>query len=470
MVVILQSFAKKHNSTAVPSGSGVSKTGTLRDRCTVQNPVIGFAISVTESPVAFNYAHISAFNRYYFITDWEWNGGLWWAYMQVDAMASFRDRIANQYCYILRATAEFDNNISDGLYPSTSISYGYSPAEYEQYTDTYALNGGTYVVGVIGQGESGVGAVNYYAMTPSAMATFRNALLTNTDYVGITEITTELLKALLNPFQYVVSCTWFPFSLNRFSGSSVGAIKLGWWSITTSALLLDNFTITILRRTVSITPVPQAVTDGAGYRLSAPFSSYTLIIPPFGEIELDAQIVAQQLNRFAPQISAANVEFTIRVDLISGNGYLECWVGEYMLAFREGKFGVPTQLGQITQNVGGAITGIASGVASIVSGNPIVGAVGGIYSGLDSAMPRVQTSGLNAGITLFYYGAYVTAKYNPPVSDDLEENGKPLCQTKQISTLSGYIKCMNSHIIINGATDAETREIRNIMNDGFFYE
>ena len=471
MVVDLIAFAKKHNSTAVPPGGGTPKTGTLRDRCSIQAPIIGFAIAVTESPAQYNYAHIAAFNRYYYITDWEWSGGLWWAYMQVDALASFKDRIANQFCYVLRASAEYDNNISDGLYPSKAVSYGYSPAEYEEYTDTYELSGGTYIVGVIGKGESGVGAVNYYALTPDAMNTLRNSLLTDTNYIGVVEITNELLKALLNPFQYIVSCTWFPFSYSRFaSAASVSAIKLGWWSVTASAKVLSGFTVTMLRQHVTVTPVPQAVTDGAGYRLSSPFSSYTMVIPPFGEIELDAKLVASEIAQGAPYSYETSVEFTVRVDLISGNGYLEAWLGNHMVAFREGKFGVPTQLGQITQNVGGAITGVVGGLASVATGNAFVGAVGGIMSGLDSATPRAQTTGLNAGITLFYYGAYVTSKYNPPVSDDLEENGKPLCKTKQISSIPGFIKCMNSHVIITGATDAETQTIRNVMNEGFYYE
>lgn len=478
MNVRLGSFAKKKNSTAVPSGGLVTTiTGALRDGCSVERPMIGFAADRMTSPVRYNYAFVVEFARYYFIQDWEWYKGLWWAHMEVDPMATYKTQIGASSCYVLRAANQRDITITDGLYPSKSISYGYSPAEYEEIWDTDALSGGTYIVGVIGKGDSGVGAVNYYALTASEMNSFRSQLLSNIgDVVGITEITNELLKALFNPFQYVVSCTWFPISYSEISGSAASQINLGWWTINASGKVVSNFTVKIPSTGtghIEAKAPTQAYSDGGGYRLSAPYTSYTLVFPPFGEITLDAQVIAEKLNEALPVSDSVNLEYAIRVDLISGNGYLELWCGDYMMTFCEGKIGVPTQLGQITQNIGGALQSGAEAVASYGSGNAalaVVGTLGGIISGTQNYLPRATTKGLNAGITVFHYGAYVTSKYNPPVPQSNEENGQPLCQTKVISTLPGYVKTMNCDIVITGATDTEQEKVRGIMNGGFFYE
>ncbi len=472
MNVSLMSFSKKKNSTATPSSGGSVKTGVLREGCSVIRPVIGFELSRTVF-ANWNYAYISDFYRYYYIQDWVWDGGLWWAYMEVDPLASFKVGIGASSCYVLRSASEYDNGIIDNMYPSEAYSYGASPAEYEDYLDIEHLTDSIYVVGIIGQGDGGRGgAVTYYAFTEGQLSTFKSQLLTNTDFVGITEITTELLKSLLNPFQYVVSCMWFPISYSNVSGSEVSSIKLGWWTINTTAKKISATTYSLDEISINVEPVQKAVTDGGGFRFSSPFSTYTLIIPPFGEINLDSQIIAEGIC-YSGQQHTTQVSFKIMIDLMTGNGYMELFCREYTLGFFEGKFGVPCQLGQVTQNIAGSISSASGAIASMASGNAIVGgltAIASVISGIQYAMPRLETRGLNAGRAVYSYGAYVTCKYNPPVTGDPNENGRPLFKTKIISSLSGYIKTLNSDITLAGATDAEQEQIRTFMNGGFFYE
>ena len=468
MNVSLMSFSKKKNSTATPSSSGSAHNGTLRVGCSVLNPVIGFELSRTTF-ANWNYAYISDFYRYYYIQDWKWEGGLWWAYMEVDPMASFKVGIGASSCYVLRSASEYDNSIIDNLYPSEAYSYGTSPAEYVDYLDIEHLTDSIYVVGIIGQGDGGKGgAVTYYAFTEGQLSAFKAQLLTTTDFVGITEITTELLKSLLNPFQYVVSCMWFPISYSNISGSEVSNVKLGWWTINASAKKISATTYSLNDLEVYAEPVQKAITDGGGFRFSSPFSTYTLIIPPFGEINLDSQIIAEGINYSGSQ-HKIQVTFKIRIDLMTGNGYMELWCREYTLGFFEGKFGVSCQLGQVTQNVAGSIASTSGAAASIASGN-IFPAVASVISGIQYAMPRLVTRGINAGRAVYSYGAYITSKYNPPVTGNPDENGRPLFRTKTISSLSGYIKTMNADIVLAGATDEEQEQVRAFMNGGFFYE
>ena len=55
------------------------------------------------------------------------------------------------------------------------------------------------------------------------------------------------------------------------------------------------------------------------------------------------------------------------------------------------------------------------------------------------------------------------------VDENLAEIGRPLCQTKVINTLSGYILCQLADCQISG-TQEEAQKINNYMNTGFFYE
>ena len=67
------------------------------------------------------------------------------------------------------------------------------------------------------------------------------------------------------------------------------------------------------------------------------------------------------------------------------------------------------------------------------------------------------------------YGCYLSYKYFTVVDENLAEIGRPLCQTKQISTLSGYILCQNADAQITGTQD-EADKINGYLNSGFFYE
>lgn len=470
MNVMLGSFAKKRNSTALPSGGQTSISGTLRAGCSIQNPIIGFAENRMSTPAAYNYAYITQFARYYFIQDWRWEGGLWWAYMEVDVMGSFKTPIGQSSCYVLRAASEYSDIITDSLYPTYSIASSIIDDIQDPLWDTDDFNQGTYVIGVIGQSTGG-GAVNYYTLSPASMENLKNALLTTTDYIGTTEITTELLKSLVNPFQYIVSATWFPYTNIPSSGSQT--IKFGWWTATgASGGVLSTKTLT-KRSALKAHAHPSAT---RGYLHSAPYSKYTAFIAPFGEIELDPQIIANGMATHDAE-TYCGIDTTLYVDLVTGNGYLVLKVGDNVVAFRQGKIGVPVQLGQITQNVSGAIgsafAGLGSALMGAITGNiagAIVGTSGAILSGIQCAYGQVKTGGVDGGISLFSIDPHIETRFNAPVHEDITENGKPLCETRTISALSGYIKTLNADIAIPGATDNEQERIRAMMNGGFFYE
>ena len=475
MNVMLGSFVKKRNSTALPSGSQTSISGTLRTGCSIRNPVIGFAENRMSTPAAYNYAYITQFGRYYFIQDWKWEDGLWWAYMEVDVMGSFKTGIGLSSCYVLRSASEWDSKITDELYPAI----GFRSSSRHQFENPLApnmgdLTQGEYVVGIVGQ-DGGVGAVSYYGFNPTFFREFRNQLLSGTNYLGITEITDNLMKALTNPYQYITSAIWFPFSIRT---GAVNNVKLGWWQLGAMAAPVTNLTVDyVVEETCEFEL--QDVT-AKHFMYSSPYATYTCFFPPFGEIELDPQIIAEyiSIDDEDSSVSTLSLNFHLYVDLITGNGYIYILCAGAIVGFREGKIGVPVQLGQVTSNISGAVGGtvqsIISGVATAAKlGNAAgwaVAGLGAITSATHNIFPKSQTVGMNAGLAVYDMTPYVQITMLDIVDESIQENGRPLCKTKTISSLSGYIKTMNADIEIAGATDSEQEQIRTMMNGGFFYE
>lgn len=475
MNVSLMSFSKKKNSTATPSSGGSSLNGTLREGCSVIRPVIGFELSRVNF-ANWNYAYIPDFYRYYYIQDWAWEGGLWWAYMEVDPLASFKAGIGVSTCYVLRARSEKDSSIVDALYPTTVTETLQTTIDDSAWWEK-DFTEGSYILGVLGEGNT-VGAVNYYVLSPSEMETFKSSLMSNVQsMVGTTEITNELLKALFNPFQYVVSAIWLPIKKQYLPTSSNKPILLGWWdSGATGDTLSEYFWDDTYDFTFNIN-VP-SVTEK--YMLAAPYSSYSLFFPPFGLIELDSNILVSNYDDsyvgYPVQCSGKIV-----VDLITGMGFLQITSYSDVIAYREAQVGIPTQLGQSTQDILGGVQNLIGGIGSIASGaigmflgmggvSEITSGLNGIIDAGKSVVPSASTSGRNGGIGALQYHPYLQIVRRQVVERNPDENGYPLCKTKIISTLSGYIKTMNSDITLPGATDAEQEQIRAFMNGGFFYE
>ena len=460
------SFSKKTNSTKTPAGSGTSYECYLKEPCDMLNPVIGLKVN---SPVAWNYCEIHAFRRYYFVREWTFVSGIWYATLAVDAMASWKTEIGNSEQYVLRAASEYDGNIIDMRYPAKT-----SPDVQHEYKDFptwgYSFAGGTYVVGIITSQTSGIGAVNYYAFTTENFRKFCNNLLSSTDWCGgadITEISQALFKTLFNPFQYIVSCVWLPFSI---PGAKSQTIQIGWnWGLSATCVILSGSMLYGDSIAFTVPPHPDAQTRGL-YLHSAPFSQYILTVPPFGRFPLDANIASQ----------TEDITCQVDVDAVTGMGRLQARGGGYTFADVSAMVGVPIQISQITQPLSGTqgITALGgSTVSSALSafdnalgGNNGIGdgMLSQISSAIANSQAQISTIGSNGSIAGLGPAKFEAIFYHP-VDENLTDYGRPLCKRKTINTLSGFILC-NSSEISTTATASENNMIQNFMNGGFYYE
>lgn len=92
--------------------SPLTLTGYLREATSIMEPVISIE---AETLVGKNYAYISEFGRYYFITDIvsEVNG-LWRVSMKVDVLMSFKDQFLLLQAIVGRNEERFNHYITDG--------------------------------------------------------------------------------------------------------------------------------------------------------------------------------------------------------------------------------------------------------------------------------------------------------------------------------------------------------------------
>lgn len=100
----------------------VTATGTLREGASILNPEIEIENNLAPVVVAsINYAQISVFGRYYFVTDIQTEtNGLWVVSMHVDVLMTYKDGIREQSAVVARQAKYPNYNLylDDGWFMS----------------------------------------------------------------------------------------------------------------------------------------------------------------------------------------------------------------------------------------------------------------------------------------------------------------------------------------------------------------
>ena len=118
--VQLYAFSKEVNSTKQPSGSGTVYQCQSNASFDIIAPRLPLNIGAAANPTGYNYCKVPAWNRYYWINRWAFEGGLWVAYCSVDPLASWKTQIGQTSAYVLRSAYASDGRIPDHMYPTKS--------------------------------------------------------------------------------------------------------------------------------------------------------------------------------------------------------------------------------------------------------------------------------------------------------------------------------------------------------------
>ena len=498
-VRMYKGMKKDRNSTAIPT-VGLNYTSytdyscDLYEPCSITTPRIILAIAVTENLSAVNYAYISDFSRYYWITNAEFYDGRWVFSMAVDVLATYKSTIGDSYQYVTRAQSTSDGNITDTAYPLNGvtsqkwISSNTSPDPF-----TCNVSSGYFIVGIVGQADSDVsrfGAVNYYMFTNAQFDAFLTKLLANTgdwlDYQH-SDLKDPTVKMILNPMQYITSCMWFPLSIGSPTPLT-SDIKFGWWVL--SGLnhykphTSDNHPSdsSVFAFTIDNTARHPQNTRGI-YLSREPYTTYKLYLPTCGFIEIPGRIM----------IKSGLISVEYRADLATGEVVFDIYgkpsaisPDTYPITRTTVKMGIDVPIAQLaidtagavksgvstaTGAIGGAISGFASGgVAGAILGGISSLINGGIDTAIKATQPIANIMPSTGSIAAYKYQPQILCEYQNIADEANTQIGRPLCKYVQIKTLSGFILCSTNHIEVAGATDAELNEIEGFLSGGFRYE
>lgn len=475
MNVTFYTHSKRRNSTKLPTG-GTTYSCLLKSGTSTSSPTIMLKWDGTSSaPASWNYCYISDFHRYYWVNSWTYEERQWTCSCTVDVLATYKTQIGSSSKYVLRSASDYDPEVIDTLYTpklTVSMAQGYPLNQGFNWADD--LSGGTIILGIIGMRDTvaySSGGVSYYACTPSNYIKLMSDLYTesldivdNENYGSsfgdaVKAFSRNVLKSVTNPTQYIKSAMWFPFSFTTASG--VNPIIAG----ISSTAVLHPLSDPIKREYVSFTEGFNYNSGTDYWKNVEPFVKTTAVIPPYGVFAIPRKNVIKT--------NTSAIRLIIDTDAISGQSSMIITVtytgstGTYTITQSTCQVGVPMDMAGV-KNSGTSFGSLVSAAASAASGD-VLGAAAGVANMLEQSMPAAECRNSFGGIAGDIAPKYLQTVWSPPVDEDPNELGRPLCQVKTISTLSGYVLCADGEVSCN-ATESEHRELEAFLTGGFFYE
>lgn len=539
--VIFYNFNKKINSTAQPvppmPADTVSETYqcVLKDGTSLLSPTIELRGASFDDAPSFNYCYIEALNkRYYYVTNIYWAMGTWLFDLSCDVLATYKASILASSQYVLRASEDYDDDILDAFYTDKIPSGGtYSYSEYAgitklginypygvefetsggttgystDYFNKTALNLGTYVVGIVAGGSTGV---TYYSFLSTPFNDFVNKVA-SLQPSNMASVDRGIANAIYNPFQYVVSVKWYPESAAAVSGSSTDTIKIGSDSVNLStgntATRINRADIETFSAFIDIPKHP--LSTNRNYLNMSPWTEMSLYFEPFGLIPIDTTKI----------LNATSIWLKWSVDYGTGTAILKVSTSPTMhnlIYYGMAEYGVEIPISSLVMDwKAGAIVAGVNYINKNRTNNTIKGFIGGMMASASNivghgrykddglalterymsssgklvdaivdataaSLGQLQVTG-SVGSFLAYTNKNLPAliaHYMDPTEEDISRFGRPLCKVKTLSALSGgFVLCQDASISSyrnntnqRPPLNQENTIILNYLNTGVYLE
>lgn len=447
-------FSKKNNSTKKPEGSGTSFDCNIRNVSNILNPSIELR---HQNPYDFNYCFIDAFNRYYFISNWTWSNGLWIASCTVDVLGSYKTQIGSVTKNVTRSASNKNGTLVDNIAPVTTdftTNYVHNLPYPNQSGSTPSLSNGVYVIGVLGNNSGGQ---TMFELLPSQFQSLLSSLLTTADGYDWGDLTRGVINSLMNPFQYITSCRWYP---NEFVTSGSDTVKCGLWGSGVTGYHIAPLTnVPYASFFIPIAKHPHTNARGDYMNLS-PFTQTMLDASVFGLIDIDTNSL----------IGSNYIGIQIFVDPYSGIGTIKGYAETSQLfTFRKMLFKKDVQFGvniPLSSNDANAVPSLLNSALGLATGTIDFGSIGSAISSLNGQIDATASSG---SITQHLNGFNLHQIFRNQAEIDYTNKGYPLMLNTVINTLSGYVVCDDGNIDLS-CTDTEKEKIKQYLENGFYYE
>ena len=461
-------FSKRKNSTKQPTG-GTTVTCTLKEGTSIENPTF----ILTGNNFAIDY--VQAFGKYYYVTDIiSAANNLIEVTCTVDPMATAKAEIGSTSAFVLYSTQGGNTKLVDPRLPKQ--------AEVVYAEDTAALPWTTSSAGsfrIVCTGDNGIELLSFPVL---GLAAFLSSVASWTDSIfnaytppgyqlspehQIKDSIEWLVDTVCGFFKQQVSygnaadnirsCRWVPFDPEGTTGSPVylGQHNTGY----TNAGFIG--TITEIRSVSLSIPWPGTIT---GWRRST-IQMY-IYLPYVGVVQVPTTDILGQTT----------LTVTISRDRMTGTLAYQLDAGPVRIGTYGGESGCDFPIGASTGNISGVVNSIISVGAGIASGGALGAAAiaHGAVSAGDSLVPTPSCiggisssagSGLDMIIRLWSIGRDTSEDPNAGIN----VHGIPCMATKTLSTIPGYIQCMDASVDC-ALNDTEKDIINNYLNTGFFYE
>lgn len=454
MEVQFFSFSKRKNSTLKPSNPDYVTQVVLKK----ETNIVDLEIEITGlNLTAFNYAYVSYYDRYYWITDWHnISRETYRAILTCDVLATWAHKVIGQSVYAEFCSYNFNTLLNDGrITPIGSVVT----------LDTFfALDGIlsypnlTYVLSIAGKNAE-INGCNVFVTTSSSA--YQSIIDTFADSAWWTALANQLFN--FNPLDFILSLHAVPFDPDTFHIISSGSCTI--WNTTISGTILTD--VQTYRQTVDFA-IPTFYSDfrklnHQKYEIYVPLCG-TLAIPPDDLLGAEnitciyaADVISGDLvcNFFAKETDKflgclhSNLKFTLPLS------YLKDRSGSYIAS------ALQTTLGVVQAQTGLGANTLINGGSNILRNIVNVGenrTQGGYGSG---ALIAAGSHGLPR-ITLTAYASNV----NPQSLNSII--GRPC---GEIITLAqtGYVKTIDASVSFNG-TRQEIEQFNNELNGGVYFE
>lgn len=477
-------FSKKTNSTNRPTATPTTHACVLKTESSIASPVLLLNLGLQIAP-NWNYCYIAAYNRYYFINNWTWTDDrLWQADLVTDLLATFKDQIGAAQLYVLRSSYTYDGYVPDEYYPSKANSQFQVLQQATPFT--FNAQSGSYVIGISSGLHPTYGTNTYYLMDSSQLDALMQAL--NTEIVTQVHLFNEadasyaLQKALIDPFQFVTSCTWFPLSNADMPGiGGQATVTAGGFPLDSATGQKINASTPIVEYSLAFT-LPDHPQIARGQYLNASHRKLFLEIPPFGTAELDGTIACRY----------SKIIVKMGLDVISGMATIRIGCGDgtditELLERYEARVGVPIQLNNIQSDLLGVAGGAVRGLGGMAMG-VFMGSVSGTLTSMASGIGDIVRSAKPRAVSMGSTGSYASLVNTVPqgtptsyvvqaklyvqflilVDEDNDHSGRPLCQLQTIGNIPGFIMVKDGELDLP-AFAGEEQEVRAFLEGGFFY-
>lgn len=491
-------FKKKPNSTAIPSSSATTYSIELVDSCSIINPIIRLrGSSASDMLGRFNYCYIPTFNRYYFVTDAQFDSdrGIWNMFLEVDVLATAKSDILASTQYVERSATNYDLTLPDNKYPTTSTpSYAYKIGS--DFFNKSPLTG-DFIIGVVCNGASStltrIGGTQYYVLNNTQMSDLMDWIMQTSNYMSMVGLANELTDVIADPTQFIVSCKFFPRTLLDLTGYPTDTIRFGGFNSNVTGTKLPNDFINpapVIHDgfSLELTDHPQKVTRGSWLNGNGT-TERILRFEPFGLIPLDSSKL----------IGYSHIYLDVATDIITGSGILTIYASQSVPDTDREKMpiigvypasvliDIPLSsarhqgyLSWFGQNfLVPHVTGANKAAGSIASGGGTLGGIvsmasvdAGIFLNIPNAIENFFEPPHCSGVPSSFLcrtRPVLCSKFMELVDEDLGEIGRPCCKLLSLANRSGYFKCFEANIATN-LTAIEDLKIRSFLNNGFFIE